>query len=285
MSELLLEGRPLAIFPVRNKKPACTHGFKDAVSDPELIDVLFRAYPTARQIGVATGEINDLDVLDIDAHRGGNKFWEENRHRIPLTRTHQTPHGGRHLLFRHAPGLRCSTDRIAPGIEVKADGGSFVWHPAQFYPFTDAPVADWPTWLLELARAKQHRHKVPFPPIDPEGKGASQNIVGERSPIFRDAPSPYGVQPTRNLRLRTSHIMSVLQTAKPGDGRNAKLYWAACRFGELIAEGSVPREIAEFMLLGAARYNGHVAKHGADQTMATIRSGLDRVLSTQEEAP
>jgi hypothetical protein len=283
MSELLLEGRRLAIFPCRNKKPACTHGYKDAVSDPDAIRDLFGRYPGARQIGVATGETNGIDVLDIDAHRGGNKFWEENRHRIPLTRTHQTPHGGRHLLFKHAAGLGCSTDRIAPGVEVKADRGAFVWHPAQFYPVIDAPLAEWPDWLLELARAKQHRHKVPFPPMEPEGKGASQNI-GHHSTTIRDAPSPYGVQPTRNLRLRTGHIMSVLQTAKPGDGRNAKLYWAACRFGELIAEGSVPREIAEFMLLGAARYNGHVAKHGADQTMATIRSGLDRVLSTQEEA-
>jgi hypothetical protein len=122
MPEVTLEGRPLKIFPVRGRKPACTHGFKDATADPAGIAALFDNARGA-QIAVATGEVNDLDILDVDPRRGGHKFLEENRHRIPQTRTHCTPSGGWHLLFRHAPGLRGSYDRIAPGIEVKSTGG------------------------------------------------------------------------------------------------------------------------------------------------------------------
>src|SRR5262249_12205589 len=110
-TNLQLEGRPLAIFPCRNKKPACEHGFKDATSNPTEIAALFRRYPGAREIGVPTGEINGFDVLDIDL--AGIKFWEENRHRLPPTRTHETQSGGHHLLFKHGAGLRCSSGRIA----------------------------------------------------------------------------------------------------------------------------------------------------------------------------
>jgi hypothetical protein len=243
--------------------PCCEGGYKAAVSDPDAIRALFSRYRNA-SIAVATGAINDLDVLDIDPRHGGNKFFEENRYRWPVTRVHQTPGGGQHFLFRHAKGLRCSDGRIAPGVDVKADGGGVVWHPTRFYPVHNAPVVGWPEWLLAMAR---------------EGKGASQTNGKSPADVWA-APSPSGVQlsgvqPTRNLRMRTGHILSVLQNARPDDGRNAKLYWAARRFGELIAAGSVTREIAEFMLLSAAQYNGHVAKRGLDQTVATIRSGLD----------
>jgi hypothetical protein len=107
-----------------------------------------------------------------------------------------------------------------------------------------------------------------------EGKGASS--IDANGTTINDAPFLSGVQPTCNLRLRTSRILTVVRAAKPGDGRNSKLYWAACRFGELIAAGSATREIAQFMLLSAARYNGHVTKRGLAQTLRTIRSGLDR---------
>jgi hypothetical protein len=276
MPELSLEGRPLAIFPCRNKKPVCEHGYKDAVSDPDAIRDLFRRYPSARQIGVATGEINGLDVLDIDAHRGGNAFWEENRHRIPLTRTHQTPHGGRHLLFRHAPGLRCSTDRIAPGIEVKADGGSFVWHPTQFYPVIDAPVAEWPDWLLELAREKQHKHKT----TDPIFLADPLVVHGIVTNGDRFVPKPLhdkiielmpGARPLHQRRVRG--ILRVLVQTR--QLRNNALRDAAIQFGDLINVGIIARANAESLLFMAAVMNGYVAKDGDGDAWTTIRSGLD----------
>jgi hypothetical protein len=261
MTMLMLEGKQLKIFPVRNRKPACRHGFKDATSDPAEIAALFGDAPGA-QIAVATGQVNDLDILDIDLKRGGDQWLEENRWRIPETREHRTPSGGWHLLFRHAGGLRCSYDRIASGVEVKATGGLVVWWPSQGWPVQEAEVAAWPEWLLaELA------------------KGASPSLGSSGSSLGGDAP--FAPEPTRSVGSRATRILTVVQGARPGDGRNKKLHWGACRFAELIAEGVVKREAAEFMLLGVAKCNGHVAKHGLKQTKATIRSGLNSTQSTQ----
>src|SRR5262249_34811209 len=69
---------------------------------------------------------------------------------LPQTRAHETRRG-LHLLFRHAPGLRCSTGRIAEGIDVRADGGFIIWWPREGLPFEDHPLCEWPDWLLKEA--------------------------------------------------------------------------------------------------------------------------------------
>jgi Bifunctional DNA primase/polymerase, N-terminal len=62
-------------------------------------------------------------------------------------------HGARHLIFRHSEDLRCSASKIAPGVDVRADGGYAVWWPREgFRVVSDAPVAEWPDWLVGLAR-------------------------------------------------------------------------------------------------------------------------------------
>jgi hypothetical protein len=278
IAPLELEGRPLAIFPCRNKKPACLHGFKDAVSDPALIADLFRRYPGARQIGVPTGEFagNDLDVLDVDPRNGGNKFWEENRQRLPVTRTHQTPSGGHHLLFKHAAGLRCSSGRIADGVDVKADGGFIVWWPAQFYPVTDAPVADWPAWLLDLAREKQHRHTVPFPTMKTGGDGP---LVVCQPGDYRTIPKPLYSKMLALMPQARGHdlrrVRGILnRVVEKQEGRNDALNIAAYCLRELIDAGVITYAAAESLLLEAATLNGYIAKDGFCATIATIRSGL-----------
>jgi hypothetical protein len=279
MYQVTLEGRPLAIFPCRNKKPACLHGYKDAVSDPEAIAALFRRYPSAHQIGVATGETasNNIDILDIDPRNGGNKFYEENRHRIPQTRTHQTPSGGHHLLFRHAPGLRCSSSRIAVGIDVKSTGGFVVWWPSQFYPVHDAPVADWPAWLLELARANQHKHTAAFN----ERGGPLMAMAGTR---------PGEVQKALYLKVcdlmagSSGHdrrrVLGLLRTVtEKRNYRNQVLNDMAFNFRELIDAGVITRDAVESLLIDAATLNGYIAKDGLADAVKTIRSGLGPIIS------
>jgi hypothetical protein len=278
-ASVTLEDRHLAIFPCRAKKPACRNGFYDAVSDPELIEVLFRAYPTARQIGVATGEYrgNDLDVLDIDLRKGGDAFFEQNRHRIPQTRTHQTPSGGLHLLFRHAPGLRGSEGRIAKGIDVRADGCYVVWWPAQFYPVTDAPVAEWPDWLLDLAMAAMHKRDRAIAKNEGHGPlGVWQTSQGDYKipdALYRKMVALLpGVQGQDWRRVRG--LLNTLVQKRPGDHRNKALNYVAYNLRELIRTGVVTRNAAEELLYMAADLNGHLQKRGKKQTEDTIASGL-----------
>jgi hypothetical protein len=108
-------------------------------------------------VGVLTGAPGGFDVLDIDPEGLG---WFDGQH-LPLTRTHQTRRGGLHLWFRHALGLRKSEGKIAPGVDVRADGAMAIWWPREGLPVCDAPVAEWPEWLLEKARAKGYRKGVP----------------------------------------------------------------------------------------------------------------------------
>jgi hypothetical protein len=280
--QITLEGRQLAIFPCRAKKPVCRNGYLDAVSDPKHIDILFRAHPTAHQIGVATGEYrgNDLDVLDVDLRKGGDAFWEENRHRIPQTRTHQTPSGGLHLLFRHAAGLRGSAGRIAKGIDVRADGGLVIWWPSQFYPvLCEAPVAAWPEWLLELATAamrKRDRAIAENGEDGPLGVRAWQPSQGDYKvpdALYRKMVALLpGVQGRDWRRVRG--LLNTLVQKRPGDHRNQALNDIAFDFRELIGRGIVARDAVEQLLFMAADLNGHVQKRGVAQTWATIGSGL-----------
>lgn len=78
-------------------------------------------------------------------------------------------------------------------------------------------------------------------------------------------------------RERLEGVLSFLLEARPGDGRNARLFWASCRCAEMIAAGELDRSVAEQVLYRAAEECGHVSKHGDGPTRATIASGLAAV--------
>jgi hypothetical protein len=103
--------------------PTTPHGFKDAVSDAAAIARLWSHYP-GQLVGVPTGVISGIDVIDIDPRHGGDQWFFENRDRLPKTRTHETKRFGQHLVYRHMSGVRCSTNKIAPGVDLRVTAGS-----------------------------------------------------------------------------------------------------------------------------------------------------------------
>src|SRR6516165_10640369 len=145
----------LPIFPCAlDKKPLVDGGFKSARRGANT-----KGWPL---VGFATGAVSGIDVLDVDPTGDdwyGQKLWA-----LPQTRAHQTQRG-LHLLFKHAPGLRCSTSRIAPGVDVKADGGYAIFWPREGMAVKDLPLAEWPEWLLEEARSpKRYLNTFLSPP-------------------------------------------------------------------------------------------------------------------------
>jgi Bifunctional DNA primase/polymerase, N-terminal len=145
-SDRIFSDRLLWTFPCNSaKEPLTKHGFKDAVQG------VF--WPRAPLVGVPTGKRNGFDVLDIDGD-AGRAWYDLNFDAIPRTRAHSTRRG-LHLLFVHSPGLRCSTgskkNGIAPGIDVRSDGGFAIYWPRQGLPIEDAPLSEWPDWLLQEA--------------------------------------------------------------------------------------------------------------------------------------
>lgn len=143
------------------KHPHTPHGIKDATTEVKAIQEWWTNWPDAN-IGIAAGKASRLVVLDIDPRNGGEKTLEalEEQHgKLPQTVEQQTGGGGRHLLFRH-PGGHIKSRNIAPGLDVKADGGYIVVAPSGHvsgdYVWKSPPgpdstrLAEMPRWLLDL---------------------------------------------------------------------------------------------------------------------------------------
>jgi hypothetical protein len=121
----------------------------------------FRHWPDAN-IGIVTGEISNLIVLDVDPKHGGDATLERLEHRFgPLSATIEAESGGggRHLYFAHPVGLTRNRAGLAQGIDLRGDGG-YVVAPPSIHPSgrpyrwvpghgpDDITLAPLPRWLL-----------------------------------------------------------------------------------------------------------------------------------------
>lgn len=147
-SAIDLAERGFAVFPcLPSKVPATPRGFHDATNDPGAVRKLWQRWPGAL-IGIPTGRTNGFDVLDVDPRHGGDTWHDAHRHNLPDTRIHRTRSGGLHILFRHLNGVRNSAGRIAPGIDVRGEGGFIIWWPAAgCSEVAHGAPTEWPAWL------------------------------------------------------------------------------------------------------------------------------------------
>jgi hypothetical protein len=223
-------------------------GHKHATADPVALRELWRRYP-GPLVGLATGEGSGLDALDIDGpcHPEAAQWWAAHRRSLPPTRTHRTRSGGLHLLFRHAAGLRCSAGKIAPGVDVRADGGYVIWWPASGQPvLRDAPPAQWPQRLLDALT----------PPPEP------------RSAVAWTAPSDC----LGRLHYGSAALRSAVQRVAraPIGSRNNTLNREAYGLARLVATGLLDAQYVADKLAGAALAAGLLPR----EIKATLRSAL-----------
>lgn len=171
------------------KHPRTQNGVLDATTDPDQIKKWWEQWPTAN-VAIATGKISGIDVLDIDPRHGGNQSLEEleaQHEPIPSTPIANTGGGGRHIVFRHHEGLRNKAG-IAPGIDIRADGGYVVAAPSihasgNIYSWdanlkpTKVDIAEWPPWLLALAQGPADGKTPAAPPVDGEIPEGQRNAI------------------------------------------------------------------------------------------------------------
>jgi hypothetical protein len=236
------------------KHPRTPHGLSDATTHREQLTAWWRRWPDAN-VGIRTGH---LVVLDIDGPAGVLALSElEAAHaQLPTTRRAQTRRG-QHMYF-HAGGhvIACSAARLAPGIDVRGNGGYIVAPPSlhssgQRYRWINSDdVAPLPRWLARLLTADESPalERAPLPPIVAAG-------VGERA--------------RRYVQAALDAELAAVTTAPVG-ARNATLNRAAFRLGQLAGAGLTAREVLADALLHAARSAGL----GDTEAKPTIASGL-----------
>jgi hypothetical protein len=118
-------------------------------------------------LAIVTGRVSGLVVLDVDPRHGGLaslEHWEQERGELPHTLEVLTGGGGRHLYFSHPGGELRNRVGLAPGIDLRGDGGIVVAPPSvhpsggryRWLPGhapDECTAAPLPAWLLELARS------------------------------------------------------------------------------------------------------------------------------------
>jgi hypothetical protein len=241
-----LASRGLLVFPCydspgeeRDKRPACRHGHLEATTDPEIIKSWWWH---GRLIGTPTGAITRTLVVDSDPRHGGDQWEKANAHRLPTTRMHRTRSGGTHRLYQH-PGFRVSNSvsAIAAGIDIRGDGGYIIMWPVHGIPaINDAPLAPLPDWLRTILwlRAQRETEVHPLMPAQPVQR------IPDRFAIER--------------------LLQFVADSEEGE-RNSRLFWAACRMGEMIMPPLLDEARAVALLVNATEVTG-TSLHEAQKT-------------------
>ena len=114
--------RPEGKIPLVNDWPGA------ATTDTRTIKRWWRKWPKAN-VGVACGPESGIFVLDVDLKNGKNgenslKALERKHGKLPETREHRTPTGGRHLFFKCDNSVEVTNKAsFAEGLDVRADRG------------------------------------------------------------------------------------------------------------------------------------------------------------------
>lgn len=116
----------------------------------------YARWPDAN-VGIVTGAVSGIVVVDIDRQHGGDDSLARlEREHGPMPRTVEaiSGGGGRHLYFAHPGGHVHNKVGIAPGIDLRGDGGMIV-----------APPSIHPSGARYLWRKSHAPHELPLEPL------------------------------------------------------------------------------------------------------------------------
>lgn len=156
----------------RGKIPLTEHGFKDASIDPEIIKAWWKKWPDAN-VGIATGAVSQLWVLDVDGEDGeaSLRAHEKVNGALPNTAQIITGGGGRHLYHSWPlqEGIASSIGKLGAGLDVRGNGGYVVAPPSihvsgkKYERSVDSgdQILPAPAWLLALIQQPVGQKKAP----------------------------------------------------------------------------------------------------------------------------
>jgi len=249
---LKLAAQGFAVFPCqpKSKIPATRNGFYDASTNPATIK-RWLASSQDYNIAVRTGMASHCWVFDCDQTASLEKLVSESGP-LPLTRQSQG-NRGRHFWFRTDVPVFCGNSRIAPGLDVKGDGG-YVVAPPSVHPdgpvyrwLNDAPLASAPGWLLKLARQRPKPQAITK--LGHNGLPVTAGRYGQTALDLKELAST------------------------PNGARNEQLNKKAFNLFQLVAGGELGANEVQAALIAACERNGLIAEDGRNAVLNTIRSG------------
>jgi hypothetical protein len=170
-------------------------------------------------IGVPTG--HRFVVLDIDLQHPDAQEWYA-RANLPVTRTHITRSGGRHVLFQPDARVACSAGKLYPHVDTRGAGGYVVWWSCIGLPVLHRELlAEVPGWIVKAL----DRQRVATP---------SRKTNADRS-----------------MSAKINGVIRVIARAPEGQ-RNCVAFWGACRLRELVDQGALDRNEAIELVVEAA---------------------------------
>lgn len=151
---------PIPLVP-RSKRPLIAwETYQHRLPLPGEVARWWARWPEAG-LGIVTGSVSGLIVLDVDPEKGGRASLaalEAEHGRLPATVQVATGGGGRHWYFRHPGGRFACAVGLRPGLDLRGDGG-YVVAPPSIHPSgrpyvtvagTPAEPAPAPGWLSAL---------------------------------------------------------------------------------------------------------------------------------------
>ena len=139
------------------KHPRVARGLKEASRDLAKIEEWFGANAPDANIGLVTGEISGITVLDIDIGEGkfGAESWAEaiKDHGEPQTLIAETGSGGMHVVFQYNSALKTASNVLGKGVDCRNDGGYIVAAPSRH---RSGGEYKWLNWGDKLATLPAH---------------------------------------------------------------------------------------------------------------------------------
>lgn len=226
----------IPVFPCvpGGKQPLTSNGFHDATSSTGTVHNWWQRNPDAN-IGLPSGAVTGVVVVDVDVHAEASGFEAFERARSDGLADGwgwfvRTPSGGLHAYYPAADGEQRSWQAPRARVDFRGDGGYVIAPPSQI------TIGGERTAYVVIATATSSPHSIDSVKLrqflDPQ----------RRLPPRIDSPT-IGARPDK---------LAVWVASRPEGGRNAGLFWAACR---MIEQGHDVHETAA-VLGDAARTAG-----------------------------
>ncbi|MGH9868606.1 MAG: phage/plasmid primase, P4 family [Candidatus Polarisedimenticolia bacterium] len=235
-----------ALTPLHGKKAFLDNWTTLGRPTPDLM----RQWARAGNVGVRTGAVSGIFVIDEDPRNGGDVSSLD----LPDTLMSETGGApaedgrlGRHFYFRYPDGVRLgnSSGKLRPGIDTKGEGGQVVL-PGSIHPETGRPYR----WLNNLNPAELPAHLIAKLTARPRAVSTLKETAAYAQAALE------------------AEITAVLNA--PAHCGNDVLNTAAFNLGQLVGGGQIEENAVVEALLAAA-----VPRRSESEARSTIRSGLE----------